>query len=114
MTQQFQQHGFQPGAAPEYSRPPLPAQNTGWAVAALIFFWPLAFSAFDNSSKVLPLWMMGDYEASHRASAQAKKLGKISLIICAVFTVLLVILYVVIFAVAMASVEAVTEYPSYR
>ncbi len=81
MTQQFQQHGFQHSAAPEYSRPPLPAQNTGWAVAAMLFFWPLAFSAFSNSAKVFPLWMMGDYEGAHRASAQAKKLGKISLII---------------------------------
>ncbi|MEE2058382.1 CD225/dispanin family protein [Rhodococcus artemisiae] len=114
MTQQFQQHGFQHGAAPEYSRPPLPAQNTGWAVAAMLFFWPLAFSAFSNSAKVFPLWTMGDYEGAHRASAQAKKLGKISLMIWVVFMVLLVVLYVVIFAVAMASVEAVTDYPSYR
>ncbi|HET8994267.1 MAG TPA: CD225/dispanin family protein [Rhodococcus sp. (in: high G+C Gram-positive bacteria)] len=114
MTQQFQQAGFQNGPAANHLRPVLPAQNTGWAVAALIFFWPLAFSAFDNSSKVFPLYMMGDYEGAHRASAQAKKLGKISLIIWAVFMVLFIVLYVVIFVVAMASVEAVTDYPSYR
>ncbi|MGN5237160.1 MULTISPECIES: CD225/dispanin family protein [unclassified Rhodococcus (in: high G+C Gram-positive bacteria)] len=114
MTQQFAQAGFQYGPAAAPSRPAPPAQNTGWAVAALLFFWPLAFSAFDNSSKVFPLWMMGDYEGADRASAQAKKLGKIALLVWAIFMVLLIVLYVVIFAVAMAGVEAVTEYPSYR
>lgn len=115
MTQQFEQAapGYGVGAVPP--RPALPEQNMGWAVATLIFFWPLAFSAFSHASKVLPLWMVGDFEGARRESDQVKRLGKIALIICAVLTVLLLALYGVMIAAAVASIEATqSTYPTYR
>src|SRR5689334_15764348 len=39
-TQQQPQSQPYPG---QYGPPPLPPSNAGWAVAAILFFWPLAF-----------------------------------------------------------------------
>lgn len=119
MTQQYQQfpHAVAPQAAPPAPKVPLPQNNVGWAVAALIFFWPLAFSAFKHSSNVVPLWLTGDYAGAQNAADQAKRLGKIALIVWAVFLVLLVVFYIVIFAAvisAAGSMEFDTSYPSYR
>ncbi len=45
---------------------PRPAANAGWAVASLLFFWPLAFSAFTHAFNVYPLWASGDVEGARR------------------------------------------------
>ena len=39
--------------------PAPPSVNAGWAVAALLFFWPLSFSAFAHAFNVYPLWASG-------------------------------------------------------
>ncbi|MFD4268129.1 CD225/dispanin family protein [Rhodococcus sp. NPDC058481] len=87
--------------APDYvATPTLPATNAGWAAAALIFFWPLAFAAFNHSSRVYPLWASGDFAGAKYASDRAKSLGKISLLLWVVFFVLIVVFYGVVFALA--------------
>ncbi|MGW4482022.1 CD225/dispanin family protein [Rhodococcus triatomae] len=83
--------------------PPLPATNAGWAAAALIFFWPLAFAAFNHSSRVYPLWATGDYAGAQHASDRAKSLGKWSLLLWVVFLALVVVFYVVVIAFAISS-----------
>ena len=37
-----------------------PPSNMGWAAAALLFFWPLAFASFSNAGSVATLWLSGD------------------------------------------------------
>ncbi|GCE38225.1 MULTISPECIES: CD225/dispanin family protein [Rhodococcus] len=64
-----------------------PPSNIGWAVTALIFFWPLAFSAFSHSSKVLPHWIVGDVAAAERSSERARILGQLALLFGAVVAV---------------------------
>ena len=34
----------------------MPPVHAGWAVATLLCFWPLAFSAFTHAFNVYPLW----------------------------------------------------------
>ena len=93
-----------PQAAPPRPFPvgPMPPTNTGWAVVALLFFWPLAFSAFANSGKVSALWMVGDVAGAQYSSDQAKKMGKIALLVWGICTALLVIFYgaAVVFAIS--------------
>ena len=116
MTQQVQNirpGGFQYNAPVEQIRPALPPQNTGWAVAALIFFWPLAFSAFSHAAKVYPLWATGDYAGAQAASASAKRLGRIALLVWAIFVVALIVFYVVIFAAAMSAMNDLPSYSDY-
>ena len=116
MTQQYQPAGHSYGDVVMPQRPTMPPQNTGWAVAAMLFFWPLAFSAFSHSAKVFPLWSTGDYEGAQRASDQAKKLGKISLLIWAIFIVAVIVFYGVIFAAVLSNMDSFesTTYPTYR
>lgn len=83
-----------------------PPSNMGWAAAALLFFWPLAFAAFSNAGSVATLWLSGDRVGAQHASDQAKKLGKYSLIAFAVLFVLSIVLYVVVIASAVSSMAA--------
>lgn len=78
----------------------------GWAAAALLFFWPLAFASFSNAGSVATLWLSGDRVGAQHASDQAKKLGKYSLIAFAVLFVLSIVLYVVVIASAVSSMSA--------
>ncbi|OZC97606.1 hypothetical protein CH275_26265 [Rhodococcus sp. 06-235-1A] len=72
-----------------YSQPAaLPSSNAGWAVVAIIFFWPLAIPAFNHALKVHPLWMMGDVQGAQYSSSRAGFFGKLSLIIFGAFIVL--------------------------
>ena len=74
-----------PGARPG------PPSNVGWAVASILFFWPLSFIAMTRALEVYPLWAAGRYAEAEAASATAKRLGMISLAIVAV----LIILYLI-------------------
>lgn len=70
-----------------------PPSNIGWAVASILFFWPLSFVAMTRATQVYPLWAAGRYAEAEAASATAKKMGLVSLAILA----LLVVLYFVFF-----------------
>lgn len=72
---------------------PPPPSNAGWAVAAVLFFWPLAFTAFSHLHNIYPLWAMGDYAGAQLASDRVKSLGKIALGIFVGVFLLFVVLY---------------------
>ena len=83
-------------APPHTGVPPgLPPHNVGWAVAALLFFWPLSFSAFIHAFNVYPLWVAGNFAGAQHASDRVRRLGQLSLWIAGALLVLLVIFYVV-------------------
>lgn len=77
-------------------RPPV---NGGWAVAALLFFWPLSFAAFNHAFNVHPLWSDGDHEEARHASNRVRWLGQVSLWIGGSIAAVLVALYLVASAV---------------
>ena len=82
-----------------------PPSNIGWAVASILFFWPLSFVAMTRAMQVYPLWQAGRHSEAEAASATAKKLGVISLVLVAV----LIVLYVV-FIFSMVAVAASAGY----
>lgn len=94
--------------APFGGQPALPPSNAGWAVATIIFFWPLAFSAFNHAFSIFPKWSSGDYHGAQYASDRVKTLGKIAL---GIF-VGLVVLYVVFLIIVVAT--AANEVSTYR
>lgn len=67
---------------------PGPPSNVGWAVASILFFWPLSFIAMTRALDVYPLWASGRHAEAEAASASAKKLGMISIAILAVLVIL--------------------------
>jgi interferon-induced transmembrane protein len=83
----------EPGVAPSGAPPP---HNAGWAVVSLLFFWPLAFSAFTHAFNVYPLWAAGDSAEALHASDRVRRLGQLSLWIFGGLLLLGVILYTII------------------
>ncbi|RVW06163.1 CD225/dispanin family protein [Rhodococcus spongiicola] len=91
------QYATVPPAAQYGGPPPLPPLNAGWAAASIIFFWPLAFAAFNHLHSIFPRWAMGDYQGAQYASDRVKTLGKISLgIAIALFALYAVFMIVVL------------------
>ncbi len=66
-------------ATPLGYRPAVPPTNAGWAVAASVLFFPVAFSAWTAALNVTRLWVMDDFYGAQAASDKAKRLGKIAL-----------------------------------
>jgi hypothetical protein len=81
--------------APEPAPTPPPV-HAGWAVASLLFFWPLAFSAFTHAFNVYPLWASGDVAAARQASDRVRRLGQLSLWLAGGLLLLLAILYTIV------------------
>ena len=84
-------------APPPPAPPPTPpSPNAGWAVASLLFFWPLSFSAFGHAFNVYPLWASGNVAAAQYASDRVRRLGQLSLWIFGGLLLLFLVLYVIV------------------
>lgn len=71
-----------PTPTPPAALPPgPPPHNVGWAIAAVLFFWPLSFSAFTHAFNVYPLWAMGNFAGAQYASDRVRRLGQLLLLI---------------------------------
>ena len=79
-----------------------PPANAGWAVASLLFFWPLSFSAFTHAFNVYPLWASGNVAGAQYASERVRRLGQLSLWIFGGLLLLFAILYVILLMVLIA------------
>ncbi|TQF73613.1 CD225/dispanin family protein [Rhodococcus spelaei] len=85
-----------PGPTGPPAYPARPPSNAGWAVASLLFFWPLAFSAFTHAFEVYPLWAGGDPRAAQDASDRVRRLGQLSLWLFGALLVLFAIVYTIV------------------
>lgn len=87
---------YGPPQSGPYGPPPLdgPPNNIGWAVAALICFWPLAFHAFGAATRVDRAWLSGRPELAVQESLRARKLGITALIVGASIFVLYFVLVI--------------------
>lgn len=81
---------------------PPPPVNAGWAVATLLFFWPLSFSAFSHAFNVYPLWASGNVAGAQYASDRVRRLGQLSLWICGGLVLLFFVLYAILLVVLIA------------
>lgn len=95
--------GGQPTAGQPATYPPRPPTNIGWAVASLLFFWPLAFAAFTHALDVYPRWASGDPAGAQEASERARRLGQISLWLFGGLLLLFLIVYAVVAAVVITN-----------
>jgi hypothetical protein len=118
-----QPYGSQPYGAPQYGQPPgyppygapygssygapgqPPPGHLGWAITAVIFFWPLAIAAFINYSRVESLWYRGDPAGAQRASDAVKRYGVIALCIG--------LAIIVLYAILAAAVLSTSSSPSF-
>ncbi len=73
----------QPGSSPQINN------NLPISIVGLLLFWPVGLFALINALKVNNLVTAGDYAGAQAAADQAKKFGKIAVIVGAVIYVLL-------------------------
>jgi hypothetical protein len=111
-----QPYGSQPYGYPPYSPqyPPYgspygppgqpPPGHLGWAITALVFFWPLAIAAFISYSRVESSWYRGDIAGAQQASEAVKRYGVIALCV----GVALWVLFFTVFATVFTSVSSCT------
>ncbi len=78
------------------------------AVASILFFWPIAFAAFNHLHDIYPKWAMGDHQGAQYASERVKKLGQISLLIAVICWVLFIAFYVIFLVAIVSSVDSYT------
>jgi hypothetical protein len=89
----YQPYGYAGYAGPGYGPPP---GHLGWAITAIILFWPLAIPAFINYSRVESCFYRGDLAGAQRASDQVRKFGIIALVVGIAFVVLWLVFAVVV------------------
>ena len=83
-----------PRSYPGYGHPrpgPPPPTRVGWAIAALILFWPLSIPAFIYSSRVESAWYRGDVAGAERASANVKTCGVVAVVIGVLYALLMIL-----------------------
>jgi hypothetical protein len=105
----------EPTTATQAAPPPAPPpHNVGWAVASVLFFWPLSFSAFTHAFNVYPLWAAGNYAGAQYASDRARRLGQLALWLFGGLLLLLMILYAIGLIVLFAQGDTDFERHRYR
>ena len=88
-----------PEASPQEPPPPV---HAGWAVASLLFFWPLSFSAFSHAFNVYPLWARGDFAGARAASDRVRRLGQLSLWLFGGLLLVFVVVYILLWVALIA------------
>jgi hypothetical protein len=108
-----QQYGYPtyPPQYPPYGSPygppgQPPSGHLGWAITAIIFFWPLAIAAFINYSRVEGRWYRGDFAGAQQASDAVKRYGVIALCV----GLAIIVLYIILFAVAFSTTSTCTGF----
>lgn len=93
--QQFPPQAPVPGAPPD--------NNLGWAIASLIVCWPFGIPSIIKATEVQNMWARGWQQHAEHSAAEAKKWGKIGVIVGAslvgLYIIGLLLYFVFLFAV---------------
>ena len=101
--QQQPPYGYPPPGYSQYGPAGSPPPgHLGWAITAVIFFWPLAIAAFINYARVEGRWYRGDAVGAQQASDSVKRYGIIALCIGLALIVLYFALFAVVFGTAVS------------
>ncbi len=114
--QQQQQPYGQPsyGAPPPYGQPQPggapPNNNLGWAIGSIFLCWPFAIAALIKATSVQSLWQQGQVMEAHQAGADAKKWGKIGIIVGASCWGLFILFYVALIVIGVFAASSGSTY----
>lgn len=98
------QQAQQPQFPPQVPVPGAPPDNNlGWAIASLIVCWPFGIPSIIKATEVQNLWARGWQQHAEHSAAEAKKWGKIGVIVgaslVALYIIGLLLYFVFLFAV---------------
>ena len=93
-----------PASPPQAPIPGAPPDNNlGWAIASLIVCWPFGIPSIIKATEVQNLWARGWQQHAEHSAAEAKKWGKIGVIVgaslVALYIIGLLLYFVFLFAV---------------
>lgn len=72
----------QPSYSAQFGVQPVPVDNNlGWAIAGILVCWPFGIPALIKSLQVNTLWFQGQVDQAQFAANEAKKWGKIGVIV---------------------------------
>ena len=95
----------QPQLPPQAPVPGAPPDNKlGWAIASLIVCWPFGIPSIIKATEVQNLWMRGWQQQAEHSAAEAKKWGKIGVIVGASLFGLYVLAFILYFVFVFAFV----------
>ncbi|WP_433871854.1 CD225/dispanin family protein [Saccharopolyspora sp. CA-218241] len=98
----------QPYGMPNYGVPP--NNNIGWGIGSIFLCWPFAIPSLIKATSVQNLWAQGQFQQSQEAADEAKKWGKIGIIVGAAGYGLLILLYVVLIIIGFATAVSGSTY----
>ncbi|MFD0486653.1 CD225/dispanin family protein [Saccharopolyspora spinosporotrichia] len=91
-----------PHGMPGYGPVPI-VNNLGWAIGGLLTCWPFGIPALIKALEVNTLWARGLYQQAEFSAAEAKKWGKIGVIVGAgllgAYLLFIIVYFVVIIGV---------------
>jgi hypothetical protein len=86
--------------AAQFGFAPVPVNNNlGWAIAGILVCWPFGIPSLIKSLQVNSLWYQGQFDAAQISANEAKKWGKVAVIVGASSYGLLILAYVAFFVV---------------
>lgn len=108
--------GYPPGFGPGYGSPgpgypppfgfpgypgqpvagPPPPSNLGWAIAAIILFWPLGIPALINATRVDTQWFRGDPAGAITSSTNARRFAMWAIGISVTLFVLAIVFFIAV------------------
>jgi interferon-induced transmembrane protein len=94
----------QPGPyAAQFGFTPVPVNNNlGWAIAGILVCWPFGIPSLIKSLQVNSLWYQGQFDAAQISANEAKKWGKIAVIVGASLLGLYILAFVAYFVIIIA------------
>ncbi|MER7082157.1 Interferon-induced transmembrane protein [Saccharopolyspora kobensis] len=98
-----------PYGQPGYGAAP-PNNNIGWGIGSIFLCWPFAIPSLIKATSVQNLWAQGQYPQAQEAADEAKKWGKIGIIVGASGWALLILFYVVVFVILAATASSYSSY----
>ncbi|CAM00810.1 interferon-induced transmembrane protein [Saccharopolyspora erythraea NRRL 2338] len=94
-----------PYGQPGYGAAP-PNNNIGWGIGSIFLCWPFAIPSLIKATSVQNLWAQGQFQQAQEAADEAKKWGKIGIIVGASGWALLILFYVIVFVVALGAASS--------
>ncbi|MGP4016419.1 CD225/dispanin family protein [Saccharopolyspora sp. 5N708] len=89
--------------AAQFGVTPVPVNNNlGWAIAGILVCWPFGIPALIKALGVNTLWYQGQFEQAQRSADEAKKWGKVAVIVGASLLGLYILAIVAYFVIMIA------------
>jgi hypothetical protein len=107
-SQSYQPPAYYPQPQYQYYPPQgmPPPSNLGWAIAAILLFWPVGIAAIVKSTQVDRYWMTGQFAMAEQSSKAAKTLGIVAASVAGALFLIWLVMFFVLFGTVVDQIPA--------